>query len=107
MAATVNGSPKFTAHVLPVSADIEGYRMPRSAFSIYTFADPDDPSVVTVDTVTEDLVLTEGEDVRQYEDLFRRLCEAAMPPKASTELLIRIARSVAESPEGHNLLGTS
>jgi transcriptional regulator with XRE-family HTH domain len=107
MAATVNGSPKFTAQVLPVSADIEGYGMPRSAFSIYTFADPDDPSVVTVDTVTDDLVLTEVEDVRQYEDLFRRLCEAAMPPDKSTELLIKIARSVAERPEGHTMRGTS
>ena len=54
-----------------------------------------------------DLVITEVEDVRQYEDLFRRLCEAAMPPEKSTDLLIKIARSVAERPEGHTMRGTS
>lgn len=95
MAATVNGSPKITARVLPVSAALEGYGMPRSAFSIYTFADPKDPRVVTVDTVTDDLLLTNVEDVRRYEDLFSRLRNAAMPPENSTDLLIEIARSLA------------
>lgn len=98
MAATANGSPKITAQVLPVSAAIEAYGMPRSAFSIYTFADPQDPTVVTVDTVTDDLVLTEVEDVRRYEDLFGRLRQAAMPPENSTDLLIEIARSLAARP---------
>jgi hypothetical protein len=45
--------------------------------------------------------------VRQYEDLFRRLSRAAMPPEKSTDLLIKLARSVAERPEGHTMRGTS
>ena len=95
MAAMVNGSPKITAWVLPVSAAIEAYGIPRSAFSIYTFADPTDPKVVTVDTVTDDLLLTEVEDVRRYEELFDRLRQAAMPAEDSTDLLIDIARTLA------------
>jgi len=95
MCATVNGSPKVTAQVLPVSASIEAYGIPRSAFSIYTFADPGDPTVVTVDTVTDDLLLTEIEEVRRYADLFGRLHRAAMPPEESIELLIEIARGLA------------
>jgi transcriptional regulator with XRE-family HTH domain len=98
MAATVNGSPKITAQVLPVDAAIEAYGMPRSAFSIYTFADPKDPRVVTVDTVTDDLLLTDVEYVSRYEDLFCRLREAAMPPDKSCDLLIEIARSAAGRP---------
>jgi transcriptional regulator with XRE-family HTH domain len=95
MAATVNGSPKMTAQVLPVTASIEAYGTPRSAFSIYTFADPGDPTVVTVDTVTDDLLVTEVEDVRRYADLFGRLRQAAMPTDESIELLIEIARDLA------------
>jgi transcriptional regulator with XRE-family HTH domain len=97
MAAAVNGSQKITAQVLPVSAAIDAYGSPRSAFSIYTFADPKDPKVVTVDTVTDDLVLTEEKDVGRYEALFSRLQEAAMSPDQSIELLIRIARSMARN----------
>ncbi|HKY14821.1 MAG TPA: helix-turn-helix transcriptional regulator [Microthrixaceae bacterium] len=97
MAAAVNGSPKITAQVLPVSAAIDAYGSPRSAFSIYTFADPKDPRVVTVDTVTDDLVLTDETDVRRYEALFDRLRQAAMSPEQSIEVLIELARSMART----------
>lgn len=98
MAATVNGSPRITAQLLPVTATIEAYSSPRSAFSIYTFADPKDPTVVTVDTVTNDLVLTADEDVGRYESLFARIGRAAMPPPDSVEVLVEIARGMAASP---------
>jgi transcriptional regulator with XRE-family HTH domain len=67
IAATVNGTPKVTARVLPVEVEIEGYSVPRSAFSIYTFLDPGDPTIVAVDTVTDDLLLVEGDDVKRYD----------------------------------------
>lgn len=92
IAATVNGNPKITSRVLPVQAHIENYSVPRSAFSIYTFADPDDPTVVAVDTVTDDLVLTGDDDVSRYEELFDRLRDAALPMQDSLELLIDAAQ---------------
>jgi transcriptional regulator with XRE-family HTH domain len=92
IAATVNGNPKIRLRVLPVDAVIDGYTLPRSAFSIYTFADPDDPTVVAVDTVTSDLVLTESDDVKRYEELFERLREASLPAQDSLELLIKVAQ---------------
>jgi transcriptional regulator with XRE-family HTH domain len=92
IAATVNGNPKITARVLPVQANIENYSVPRSAFSVYTFSDPDDPTVVAVDTVTDDLVLTGDEDVTRYEELFDRLRDAALPMQDSLELLIDAAQ---------------
>jgi transcriptional regulator with XRE-family HTH domain len=92
IAATVNGSPRITARVLPVEAEIEGYSVPRSAFSIYTFTDPGDPTVVAVDTVTDDLVLTEGDDVKRYDELYDRLRHAALPALESLELMIATAK---------------
>jgi|SRR5215471_6152396 len=92
IAATVNGNPKITCRVLPVQATIENYSVPRSAFSVYTFSDPDDPTVVAVDTVTDDLVLTGDEDVQRYHELFDKLRDASLPMQDSLELLIEAAQ---------------
>jgi transcriptional regulator with XRE-family HTH domain len=92
VAARVNRDGKTSVRVLPLGAVVEGYSVPRSAFSIYTFADPGDPTVVLVDTVTDDLVLTDPEDVRQYEDLYTRLRDAALPALASLDRLSETAR---------------
>jgi transcriptional regulator with XRE-family HTH domain len=96
IAATVNGNPKITARVLPIDARIEGYIVPRSAFSVYRFTDADDPTVVAVDTVTDDLVLTdltEPEAVARYEELFERIREASMTMHDSLELLMDVANT--------------
>ena len=93
IAATVNGNPKITARVLPVVVEIENFSVPRSAFSVYTFPDSDDPTVVAVDTVTDDLLLTNEGDVARYEELFLRLREASLPMQDSLELLIEVAQS--------------
>jgi transcriptional regulator with XRE-family HTH domain len=92
IAATVNGNPKITARVLPVEAEIENFSVPRSAFSVYTFPDADDPTVVAVDTVTDDLLLTNEGDVARYEELFLRLREASLPMQDSLEMLIDVAQ---------------
>jgi transcriptional regulator with XRE-family HTH domain len=92
--ATVNGSAKITARVLPIEAGVDGFSVPRSAYSIYTFNDPGDPTVVAVDTVTDDLVLTESDDVKRYEELYDRLRGAALSPQKSLDLLIDRAKSL-------------
>lgn len=91
VAARVNGDPKTSVQVLPIDAAIEDYAVPRSAFSIYNFPDPGDPVVVAVDTVTDDLVLTEETAVKRYDDLFNRLRRAALPVDDSLEVLIATA----------------
>ncbi|GAA1011266.1 transcriptional regulator [Acrocarpospora pleiomorpha] len=99
LAATVNGDPKITLRVLPIDAIIDGYSLPRSAFSIYTFADPGDPTVVAVDTVTDDLVLTEPDAATRYETLYTRIRAAALTPDESLQFLIKAARNL---PNGHS-----
>jgi transcriptional regulator with XRE-family HTH domain len=95
IAATVNGTDKIVVRVLPIEAGIEGYGVPRSAYSIYTFEDPGDPTVVAVDTVTDDIVLTDGDDVKRYVELYDRLRSAALSPDASLDYLIDRAKRLA------------
>lgn len=92
--ASVNANPKIRLQVLPVDVTIEDYTLPRSAFSIYTFADSEDPGVVAVDTVTEDVVLTEERDLKSYDELFNRLVDAAWDEAESLDFLIRHARRI-------------
>ena len=94
LTASVNGSSNISVRVLPVSARIGDFAVPRSAFSIYTFADPADPTVVTVDTVTDDLVLTAPDDVAMYEGLFIRLNEAALSVADSLDFMIGHAKEL-------------
>jgi transcriptional regulator with XRE-family HTH domain len=92
LTATINGNPKVAVRILPVDAVIEDYSVPRSAFSIYTFEDDLDPTVVTVDTVTDDLLLTEPADVSLYEELYRRLRKATLPIDQGIDLMIEMAK---------------
>jgi hypothetical protein len=68
--------------------------VPRSSFSIYTFVDPGDPNVVAVDTVTDDLVLTEQPLVNRYLEMFNRLRRATLSEEASLQTLIDTAHGV-------------
>lgn len=82
--------PKITVRVLPLDAAIDGYVTPRSAFSVYTYPDPQDPRVVAVDTVTTDVVLTsltEDTQVTRYTNLYERLRRAALTPRESVGFL--------------------
>lgn len=96
LATTVNADPKLSLRVLPIDARIEGYTVPRSAFSIYTYPDPGDPAVVTVDTVTDDLVLTGHDTVKRYNLLYNRLHDAALGEHNSLALLTTVATELPD-----------
>ncbi|HEY6737489.1 MAG TPA: helix-turn-helix transcriptional regulator, partial [Actinopolymorphaceae bacterium] len=77
--ALASGQPEnIEIRVLPVAARIEAFSAPKSTFSLYTFADPEDPVVGVVDTVTRDDVLATPEEVDPYEKLWARLYTAAL-----------------------------
>jgi len=86
----LSAHPKITVRILAVDARIGGYRVARSAFSLYAYPGPRDPEVVAVDTVTADTVLTsltEEQQVRSYTVLYERLADAAMSPDDSSNCL--------------------
>ena len=88
------GSGQLTLRVLPVDARIDGYTVPRSAFSIYTYPDPGDPTVVAVDTITDDLLLTSPDVVDRYQQLYQRLRDAALSQQDSLDLLTKAAEEM-------------
>jgi len=78
---------RVSIRVLPVDAKVKGAIPPTQVLNIYTFADPLDPTLVVVDTVTKDLVVSEPADVGRYELRYQRLREAALSPDKSLDLL--------------------
>jgi transcriptional regulator with XRE-family HTH domain len=97
LATAVNTEPRITLHVLPIHARIEDFTVPRCTFSIYTYPDPGDPDVVTVDSVTSDLILTEPSQVAPYDKLYERLRAAALSPADSLDLLTKAAAELPDS----------
>ena len=88
---------KITILVLPVDALIEGFDVPLCSFSAYTYPDPDDPTVIGIEAVTSDVVLTEPEqtaEVARYVGLFEALRRAAMPVEDSRSFLIKAASAL-------------
>lgn len=84
-----------TIRVLPLAARIRDHALPRSAFFVYRYPDPGDPTVVAVDTVTSDLVLTDLPQVNHYLDLYERLRQAALSPPDSLDFLAAQAEQLA------------
>jgi transcriptional regulator with XRE-family HTH domain len=85
-----------TLQVLPVTASITG-RIPSSAFFCYHYPDPDDPTVVAVDTITSDLMLIDThrpDEVRRYIGLYDQLQQAALSPADSRDLLATLAEDL-------------
>jgi transcriptional regulator with XRE-family HTH domain len=91
--------PNVTLRVLPRETRIaEGY-LPQTGFSIYRFADPQDPETVAVESLAIDLVHNDEKkeiDIARYSMVYEWLREAAMPPDRSLEWLTETAeRSTA------------
>jgi hypothetical protein len=80
-----------TVRVLPFNTRIDGDLLPRTAFSRYTYSDPEDPVIVTVETNVEDLIITEPDKVAVFANLYAKLQEAALDPADSIELLTTTA----------------
>jgi transcriptional regulator with XRE-family HTH domain len=75
-----------TILILPLTARLEDYWLPRSPFSIYDYADGD-PGAVAVDTENQDLIYTDPADVTPYVELYGRVRRAALSAADSVALL--------------------
>ncbi|MFF5260367.1 helix-turn-helix domain-containing protein [Actinomadura viridis] len=80
-------NPRVTVRILPLAADFTGRLLPQSAFSLYTFPDPNDPSMAIVDTVNTDIVHIEHQEVMRYTQRYEHLWQAALSSAASIGLL--------------------
>jgi len=96
MATLANDNPRITLRVLPIDARIESYATPPTSFTIYTFADPEDPVVVAVVTITAESFLTEPADVAPYVELFDRLRKQALPEADSLDAVTEATATLAD-----------
>ena len=83
--------PSVTVRVLPFVSGLSRHAQARTAFTHYTYADPDDSVVVNVDTNIEDMLLHEQAKVAIYADLVCELRRAALSPTESIECLAAAA----------------
>ncbi|MDP9850454.1 helix-turn-helix domain-containing protein [Streptosporangium lutulentum] len=88
---------KIKVQMLPVDAQIEGYSFPACSFSIFRYPDPGDPTVVAVEAVTSDLVLTHPDQTRPHTEMYDRLRAAALPIEASIDLITQAAARLPDS----------
>lgn len=93
LTARANGDRDTTILLMPLDARIGDFCVPRGAFSLYDFPDSLDPRVVAVDTITDDLVLTDELEVKRYENLYDRLRDAALPPEESLDSFLDMAKA--------------
>jgi transcriptional regulator with XRE-family HTH domain len=85
---------RIAVRVLPLSAFIPDYWLPRSPFSVYSYRDPGDPVVAAVDTEMADLVYTDPHEIAPYTELFDRLRCAALSIPDSIDFLAKAADQV-------------
>lgn len=96
MITTVTKRNLISVRVLLHSARIPGGLPPQSSFYLYAFAEPGDPPIAVVDTVTTDLILTQRGELARYNVMYDRLREAALPPEDSIAFLERVANRVTD-----------
>jgi transcriptional regulator with XRE-family HTH domain len=87
-----------TVRVLPFATELNLHKQARTAFSRYTYADPDDPIVVMVDTNVEDRLIHDHDEggrgkVAIYSDLVSELRRVALGPADSIEWLSAAAEA--------------
>ncbi|WP_433331665.1 helix-turn-helix domain-containing protein [Spirillospora sp. CA-294931] len=79
--------PHITLRIMPLAADFSGRPLPDAAFSVYTFPDPNDPSIVLIDTLGTEIVHIKPNDVAAYSRQYESLREVALSAAASLGLL--------------------
>ncbi|MFJ9521840.1 helix-turn-helix domain-containing protein [Kitasatospora sp. NPDC101801] len=77
--------PNITLQVLPYSKGAHG--SPNGGFTLIDFPDPEEPQVVYCDTPGGNLYLQKPHDTRRFNQLYGRLCGAALDPTDSIKFL--------------------
>ncbi|MGI5214626.1 helix-turn-helix domain-containing protein [Plantactinospora sp. CA-290183] len=93
--------PNVTLQVLPGETIIADWYLPHTAFSLYRFAEPQDPETLAVEGMSTNLMLTEQGEIRRYSMVFEWLQAAAMSPAETLEWLTETAGQRAAGSDGN------
>ncbi|RFS82652.1 XRE family transcriptional regulator [Actinomadura spongiicola] len=96
MVEVVAEHERITVRVLRYDASVPGGFLPKSAFYLYTFAEPGDSPIAVIDTVTVDHVVTQRGEVGRYAGMYDRLREAALSREDSTTFLDQVANRLSD-----------
>ncbi|MBG6133977.1 transcriptional regulator with XRE-family HTH domain [Longispora fulva] len=93
--ATVARTPnRVLVRVLPIDAEINSNRVPKSAFSLYRH-ESGDPEIGVADTVTSDVMITDPAEVTSYHVLHAALSDAALGTHDSIAFLHDLANHIS------------
>lgn len=93
--ATTADSERIQVRVIPTKVEVEltGVWPPRSAFTLFSYPDPDDPDLVLLDGIEEDEIRSDSR-VGSYVRLFEQLAAAALSPADSAAYFARLAEDI-------------
>ncbi|MFY1690014.1 helix-turn-helix domain-containing protein [Plantactinospora sp. WMMB782] len=85
------GLPNVTIQVLPTDRTIADWYLPHTGFSLYRFAEPQDPETLAIEGLATNLMVTEPKEIATYSMVFEWLREAALSPEETVAWLIEKA----------------
>ncbi|MGC4851875.1 helix-turn-helix domain-containing protein [Micromonospora sp. DT4] len=87
--------PTVTVRVLPIDVPMKGHSAYRSAYSIYRYRHTPSSLAVAVDTLTNDVIYTDSDEIQPYLSLHSRLKAASLAPDLSIQLLRAAAQDMS------------
>jgi transcriptional regulator with XRE-family HTH domain len=79
--------PNVSVRVLLLDHPVSNFFVPHSSFSMYRFADPDDPTLVVLETVTSDVELRDKDEIACYETVYEWAKAASLSEEASRRMI--------------------
>ncbi|RKR88453.1 helix-turn-helix protein [Micromonospora pisi] len=83
--------PNVTLQVLTRDARVANWYMPHTGFSLYRFADPQDPETLAIEGHSTNQVLNDRDELDRYTVVFEWLQSAAMTPEDTLSWLAEMA----------------
>lgn len=83
--------PQVNVRILPVECSFTRGHIPRSPLAMHLFADPDDGTAALLETVDDDLLLCDRDEVAPYVRLFDRTRDAALSQADSAVFIAQCA----------------
>jgi transcriptional regulator with XRE-family HTH domain len=96
MIRVVSEEERITVRVLLHDTRVPGGFLPMSSFYLYAFAEPGDPPIAVLETVTTDVVLTRRSEVERYAGMYDRLQKAALTREDSIAFLEQVANRLTD-----------
>ncbi|MFY1675332.1 helix-turn-helix domain-containing protein [Plantactinospora sp. WMMB334] len=92
------GLPNVTIQVLPTEQTIADWYLPHTGFSLYRFAEPEDPETLAIEGLATNLMVTDQKEISTYSMVFEWLQDAALGPEETITWLTERAEQRSSGP---------